>query len=215
MPVVWAMSFPWHLGLSLISLSLVLGFSFEYLLHNIFHHTKWISMIGGLTAVMIGLSTISVNQANIDFAEKKYGFDLALARNALLNPPDIKNKLNANSVIVIEDNTFNHGYILGNLYPLNLLYTIGTYDIHAMEATQSRSYFKFQSTYAGTYFRYAYLMPDLKEEVVPFNMNEMSKVPDIVFYKWLAHFDNIFCLGYDAAGNWHDRTAQFKEKVTQ
>lgn len=215
LPIGWGMSLPWHLSLSLVCLCMLAGFSVEYLERYVTANPYWVTVTGGFVTLLIGINTIPVNKANISYVQAKYGMELALARNALLNPPDIKNKLNKDSVIVVEGRTYQDGYSLGNYYPLHYLYTIGTYDIHLMEALHSRSYFKFQSIYAGTYFRWAYLMPILKEEVVPFQINKMNKVPDIVLYKWLQNFQNIFCIGYDDAGNWQDRTEEFKLNIVK
>lgn len=215
LPIGWGMGLAWHLSLTLLCLSAIAGFGVEYLFQHFIHQTKWQMFSCGALALLIGLSTLLVNDENIAFALAKNKMDFTLMTNAVTNPPAIKNKLNNDSVIVVEDRTSDNGYPMGNYYPLSHLFTLGTYNINQMERTTSRSFFKFQSIYAGTLFRWVYLMPQLKEEVIPFQIDKMNKVPDIVLYNWLKHKNNIFCLGYDDAGRWSDKTDAFKMKLQQ
>ncbi|HSW71142.1 MAG TPA: hypothetical protein VLH77_04100, partial [Gammaproteobacteria bacterium] len=70
-----------------------------------------------------------------------------------------------------------------------------------------------QPVYNGTLFKWAYLMPELREEVYPFEVNHLQEVPDLVLYDWLQHADNIFCVGYDANAQWHDRSVLFRKNL--
>ncbi len=215
LPLGWGMGLPWHLSLTLLCLSMLSGFGVEYLLGYLMREKQWRMVSGGALALLIGLSTVYVNDENIAFAKAKYKADFVLMTNALAHPPAIQHKLNADSVIVIEDRTSHDGYSLGNYYPLENLINLGAYNINNLERSHSRSFLKFESIYAGTLFRWVYLKPELKEEVIPFEISKMNAVPDIVLYTWLQHKNNIFCLGYDDAGNWYDRTEMFKQKLAE
>lgn len=214
LPLCWGMGLPWHLNLTLLSLSMLAGFGFEYMLDYMKLNTEWRTFIGGTLALLIGLSTLVVNQQNITFAKAKYKYEFLLMTSAVSHPPAIKTQLNEDSVIVVEDRTAHDGYTLGNYYPLSDLFTLGTYDVHELERSYSRSFLKFQSIYGGTLFRWVYSMPALREEVIPFEIDKMNKLPDIVVYNWLQHQNNIFCLGYDESGNWYDKTEAFKKNLS-
>jgi hypothetical protein len=67
--------------------------------------------------------------------------------------------------------------------------------------------------YNGRLFRMAYLLPNLQEEVYPFQIANMQRVPDIILRNWLKHAADIFCVGYDKEGVWHDRTVDFRQKI--
>jgi hypothetical protein len=215
LPIIWARAFPWHFSLPLLFLSLIIGFSVEYLCRAFITHKIGVYVLGGCLAIAIGLTAIKVNQMNIDYEMQTQGFALTLARNAVMHPPPIKAQLHADSLIVIEDSTFDDGYRLGNLYPLPFLLKLGTYDFNKMESIQANSFFKFRSIEAGTFFKLAYLMPTLKEEIVPFQVNKMGKLPNVVIYDWLQQGQDIFCFGYDKKASWHECTTEFKVNLAR
>lgn len=215
LPIAWGIAGPWHLNLSLLFLGLAMGFSVDFLLHKATYHSLVASRITFFIGLLIGLTTILVNYVNLRAVVKHDGFSITLNRNALLNPPPIKNQFNNNSTLVIEDSNYMDAYILGNSYPINLLKTVGTYDFNYLNLLQQYSLFKFDSIEGGTLFRFSYLMPSLREEVVPFKITQMSLVPEIVIYHWLQRINNIFCLGYNESGNWFDHTADFKKNLLQ
>ena len=80
---------------------------------------------------------------------------------------------------------------------------------------QRYSFLQFQPTYNGTLFKWAYLIPSLKEDVVAFTVEQMDTdhISNQFIYNWLQHVNNIFCLGYDKQAHWHDRTALFKKNL--
>lgn len=213
LPIGWAMGMPWHLSLTLVCLSMMMGWSVEYVCHLWIKKTIVLNLLGITIAILIGLIAIPVNDANI----KKYASNqslflpLTLSRNAVLHPPDIKNKLFNNSVIVVENSMQLDPYLLGNgTYPL-----VASSEPNALYSAriQKSNFIKMQSDYNGFMFRWAYLMPSLREEIYPFSIDKMNNVPDIMIYNWLQQYNNIFCLGYDKNANWHDRTSIFKKNL--
>lgn len=137
------------------------------------------------------------------------GTSLSLAKNAISHPPLIKNQLNVNSVIIVEDNLLKNDYEIGNShYPL--IY-VGEFDYQKLMKLNQINFVKIQANYNGKFFQQAYLMPSLREEEVPFQIEKMNKVPDSILYAWLRQYPNIFCFGYDKQGNWYDRTSTFKK----
>jgi hypothetical protein len=210
LPVMWNHAMPWHLAASLVFVSLMMGFSCEYLARLAIKNSAWMNSLGAGFALLLGLTTITVSDAKIQSLNAiPDSFILQLNRNAVLHPPAIKNQLNADSVLVVEDSTVNNDYLLGDsIYPYELY---GSVDIH--RALPATGFYQYPSVYGGTLFRWAYLMPDLKEQVYPFQIDKMQTVSDVTVYGWLQHYDNIFCLGYDAKAGWHDRTARFKQNL--
>ena len=81
------------------------------------------------------------------------------------------------------------------------------------ENIQNHFYVKTQPVFSGLIFKWAYQNPFLHEMIVPFQVNHMEKIPDIILYIWLRHANNIFCLGYDDKSNWHDRSSEFKRNL--
>jgi hypothetical protein len=155
--------------------------------------------------------TLQTDQLNIQkYAELKNGpLALALNRNAVFNPPDLKAKLNNQSLLVVEDSIMQNDYMIGNAaFPFLLVVQQGDYDAIAIE--QQAYMMKFDYAYSGTLFRYAYAIPSLKEEVYPFKIENMNDVPNEIIYTWLQQGNNIFAVGYDKKGNWYDKTAQFR-----
>lgn len=211
LPINWAMGLPWHLSPSLLFLCLIAGFSFEYLGREGLPNKKGINGIGLLLAVLIGLNTIAVNRVNLAHVEARTGFALTLARNAVLHPPLLKEKLSSATVLLVEDSFLHDSYALGNSnYPLFLKPGL---DYDALEKAQAFSFLKYQPIYNGYLFKWAYLQPGLQEEVYPFEVNHLNRVPDAVLHNWLQHYDDLVCLGYDRQGQWLDRTAELKRNL--
>jgi hypothetical protein len=211
MPIAWGRARPWHLSLSLVFFSLMVGFCFDYFFHCVFRKNSGIHLIGISIAIFFGLTTLSVANINIHFLKNnKKSFALQLNRNAVLSAPAIQKQLNADSVVVVEDSLLHNDYLLGDsIYPFEL-YGESADINHLMS---NKSFYEFPYVYGGTLFRWAYLMPSLHEQVYPFQIGEMNKVPDVTIYNWLQHYDNIFCVGYDSKAIWHDRTADFKKNL--
>ncbi|MBX3709891.1 MAG: hypothetical protein KIT56_04480 [Gammaproteobacteria bacterium] len=212
LPFSWAMGGPWHYSLTILCLGLAMGFSIEYWSHILIKSKRGVFLSCGIIAVVIASMTICVNKDNINKYKvmEEGAFGITLNRNAVFYPPNIKSKLNSDSIIVVEDSILRNDYFMGNAaYPFLLFLGNAEYDI--LQRRQSAFFLKFHHTYSGTLFRYAYLMPTLKEEVYPFKIDKMHDVPNEIIYNWLQHFDNIFCLGYDENANWHDKTVLFKQ----
>jgi hypothetical protein len=214
LPLSWASAAPWHHSLTLVCLSLAMGFSIDYFLYRVGLRKIAAVMICMLIAAGITLTAIPVNQENINkYLETKEGpLGFGLTRNAVLHPPNIQNKLRPDSLIIVEDSLLQNDYFLGNAaYPFQLFFTGNDYD--KMQLKQRYYYLTFHHTYSGTLFRYAYLMPTLKEELFPFRVEKMDVITNEIIYNWLAHYYNLFCLGYDKNANWYDKTDLFKKNL--
>lgn len=213
LPFCWAVGGPWHYSPALIFMCLIMGFGFEYI-GRLMPIKFYILCASGILINLI--AAVDVNNVNI----KKYDFtqDGALGininRNAISNPPNIKSQLTPNSMIVVEDSILHNDYMMGNAaYPYLLFLGEGDYDY--IHQKQEPFFLKFHHTYSGSFFRYAYLMPSLKEELYPFQVERMSEVPNEIIYNWLKHYDDIFCLGYDLNGEWQDKTKIFKQQLNK
>jgi hypothetical protein len=212
LPICWAAGLPWHLSLSLLFLSLIMGFGCEFLLRNFLKNKMTVAVVGIVSSILIASTTVIVDKVNIKYISgAPEGFAYAVSRNAVVNPPAIKDQLNADSVVVVEDSAGIGDYALGNGgYPFFLL---DNFDYDKFNKKQRSRYVQYQLRYNGTLFRWAYLLPALKEEYFPFQVEEMAGVSDEAIYDWLQHFNNIFCLGYDKQGVWSDRTTLFKKNL--
>ncbi|HVY53820.1 MAG TPA: hypothetical protein VHA13_04810, partial [Gammaproteobacteria bacterium] len=207
----WAMAFPWHLSPTLIFCALLLGFSLEFLLHALINNKNIINLLFFAITAILSAATIFVNQSNIAKIMQSEGFAFQLLHNAITQPPNIKDQLNQSSVLVVEDSILHSNYVLGSAgYTFS---SLGNFDFDGLKHLQNFSVIKFEPIYNGTLFKWAYLMPDLQEELYPFKISQMNKVPDVILYNWLQHSDNIFCLGYDESSKWIDKTAAFKKKL--
>jgi hypothetical protein len=209
MPVMWGKVFPWHLALSLVFFSLMLGFGFEYFCQLIFRNAIWVRVASVAFVIALGISTILVGETNTDFFQQDLlGFALKVNHNAVFKAPAIKNQLNNESVVIVENGVLGNEYLLGDsIYPFEI-YADGL-DRHRL--IPAKGSYDYPYVYGGTLFRWAYLMPKLQEQVYPFTIDKMRDVPTVTIYNWLLHFDNIFCLGYDENANWHDKTVAFKK----
>jgi hypothetical protein len=214
LPLAWAAGGPWHYNLTFLCYCLMMGFSAEYFMRRLKIKPGMLAVYCGLISSIIAFVGITVNIENITKYKKiREGFlGMALNRNAILSPPPIKNQINKDSILVVEDSSLHNDYFLGNsAYPLLLSFNNKDYD--NFQEREKHFYISFQSTYSGNLFRYAFLMPSLKEELYPFKIEEMNAIPNEIIYNWLKHFNNIFCLGYDFLGNWQDKTSAFKKNL--
>ncbi|VVC77001.1 hypothetical protein AQUSIP_23280 [Aquicella siphonis] len=214
LPFSWAMGAPWHYSLTLLCLSVIAGFCVERLAHKTIGKYAWVRLLCLSLSFCILCVAFDVNRVNIDkYASLANGsLGLALNRNAVLRPPAIKSRLNPDSLLVIEDSLLHNDYLMGNsAYPFLLFLGSGEYEL--LENRQKKFYLSFHHTYSGTLFRYAYLMPGLKEEVYPFQIERMEEVPNEILYNWLLHYNNIFAFGYDKQGVWYDKSQLFKQRV--
>lgn len=218
LPVCWGWGLPWHLSLSLLFLSMLMGLSGEYLFRKLTKYKNGSEALCFLAALGVGLTAIQVNQTNINYYLAEQGFPLAVERNAVLHPPVLKAKLDAQTVLVVEDSSIHDAYLLGaSIYPFYFSFKLNSLNLDANEQQYEQAkkslFLRQQPVYNGTLFRWAYLMPELQEEVYPFQVEKMEEVPDAIIYNWLQHQNNIVCLGYDKQANWHDRSVLFKEKL--
>ena len=211
LPIAWGRARPWHLAFSLVFFSMMLGFCFDYFCHQLLRNKKWINSLGAVLIVLSGFAGFSVEALNVTFLKTDASnFPLRLDRNAVLHAPDIKNQLNAESVLIVEDSTVHSDYLLGNsVYPLELY--SDNLDLHRL--IQLKGFYAYPYVYGGTLFKWAYLMPNLQEQVFPFEINKMRLVSTLTIYNWLRHYDNIFCVGYDQEAVWHDKTLAFKKNL--
>ena len=207
LPVLWIHVEPWHLVLALLFLSLLLGFGIAFFTKS--HLAANTIVIGS-----IALVTVFMNASQIQFIQDSLnGFALTFNRNAVLHPPTLSGKLNNDSVIVEEDSgNLRNDYVYGNsTFPL-----VGMKSLVGKHTLGRSTFYVYPYVYGGTLFRWAYLNPNIREQTFPFIISDMEKIrQDEVIYNWLQHINNIFCLGYDSAGVWHDRTTVFKQKLLQ
>lgn len=212
LPFCWGMGGPWHYSLMLITLGLLMGFSVESLVNKATQSCLLRRFIILTLFVILALYGVQVNQLNIAKYENLLDSDslgLTVNQTAVLSPPPIQSKLTKDSIILIEDSYVHSDYLLGNAaYPY--LLTLSQSDYELLEKKQQAYLIKYHHTYSGNLFRYAYLMPEAREEVYPFEIDKMNVIPNEVIYRWYRTINNIFCLGYDKVGNWHDKTEQFK-----
>lgn len=214
LPTLWSAGMPWHMHESLVCWSLLLGFGFDFAGKH-FVSEKKLMTIGLSVAVLVGLTTIAVDKAYVKIANdrSKSEFFSVLDRNAVFYPPAIGKKLNANSLIVVEDHDMLNDYTLGDSFFSYNAFIGGNVDFAATEFKEKTIFLKHNPRYNGTLFRWAYLMPHLREEIYPFKIEAMKDVSDNAIYAWLEHFNNIFCVGYDKQNNWYDRTEVFKKNL--
>ena len=208
-PIAWGRARPWHLSMTLVFSSLLIGYCFETICQFFIVSGRMRNIAGVVCALVFGLLAFPVAMQNVMSLDGLYA---TLNRNAVLHPPAIKSQLNKESVLVVEDSLFHDSYALGDsAYPIEPF--VESLDLRRVIPT--KSFYEFPPTYAGTLFRYAYLLPALNEEVYFFQIDNMQVIPQITIYHWLQHFNNIFCVGYDKNGVWFDKTAAFKKNLLQ
>lgn len=214
LPVLWSVGAPWHLSLTIIFFSMLAGYSCELLGRFIITNNKALTFLLIALSLLIAATTIPMNNANLQAYEKmkKINFLLALNRNAIEHPPLIKDKLDAKSLIVVEDSSLHSDYAIGNAaYPFLIVLNDQTFPV--FNTMQPFYFMKFHPNYSSNLFRWAYLMPQLKEELYPFIISKMNEVPNEIIYNWLKHYPNIFCIGYDDNASWSNRTNNFKHQL--
>lgn len=197
---------PWHINMAIVAIALAMGFSFEYLFHWLSKNKTSLLVTGSVITLLLGLTNIIFINAQINTPHNQTNFILKVNHNAVFNPPNIKNKLTSESILVVEDTRPIGEYALGNgFYPINDLNTFKQY---------TKGYFlKPDIIYNGTLFRWAYLMPNLKEEIYAFHADHMQNIPDDILYTWLQNYNNIYSVGYDDQATWHDLTPIFKKNL--
>jgi hypothetical protein len=208
LPILWGRGKPWHLSLSLVFVSLLSGFSLEYLGHLFIRNKALVNKTGIVFATALGLAAFAVASSNTHY----FNTDAALRtnRNAVFNAPAIKNQLNTESVVIVEDNILRDSYLLGDsIYPQEAF--VNNFELKRLIPIQG--FYQSPNVYGGTLFKWAYKLPALNEQVYPFDITKMQTIPSITIYNWLQHINNIFCLGYDKTGSWFDRTAAFKQNL--
>lgn len=214
LPLLWGAGQPWHLSLTLLFLSILFGFSFEYVFNRLLlekmdpiRHASVLAI-----SLSIGLTAYGVNQKNIQriILDQDLNFKLKLNRNAILHPPRIKQQLNTHSLVVVEDG-MEESYMFGaGFYPLQIT---DPSDYILVKKRNHMIFLKIKSHFNGTLFRWAYLFPNLREELYPFQIDKMKNVSDETIYDWLQSYKNIFCLAYDEKANWLDKTSIFKQQL--
>lgn len=215
LPFGWGMGNPWHYSLSILMLSLIAGFSYDYLVSCFRRNHATSFAFCGLFSLIVGFSCFATDLAGIRAMTESPTNNLILTalRNAVNNPPDIKQALNRNSVIIIEDNLIRSPYMVDGAGTLPYYLQQFKDDFKYLAKTDPLLLLKNDPNYSGTLFRYAYAMPSLREQAYPFSVEQMNRVPDQIIYQWLKQPDNIFCLAHDVNGNWFDKTRLFRENL--
>jgi hypothetical protein len=213
LPIVWGLGYPWHLSLSLICEAILLGFGFELFIVTMITNKKLAYMSGMTIATVIAVTTYDIDSANINYlSHTRDGFAERLSYNAVFHPPALKQQLNNESVLIVEDSESIGDYWLGDsTYPLWL--TLGENLDYNNFFHPDQVFIRIQPTYNGTLFRWAYLMPGLKEEVTNFKMYKLEKISDDHLLSWLRQGNNIFSVAYDKDGDWFDNTATFRKNL--
>lgn len=226
LPIVWGMGFAWHLSLTILMLSIVMGFSVDFLLSLVSSQRIHIGLCIVLSLI-ISLFALPNNRAVIYFYNQIPIFNIL--RNAVFHPVLSSPVLNSHSLIVIE-NSKNDSYMMGTgwfpiysyLQPAKA--TKKDNSDSWIDATHLLFYLSLQGWSArkldanenGLLFKWAYLNPSLQEEDVPFTVKEMGtkKVSDFAIYYWLRHANNIFCYGFnEKTARWVDDTVIFKRAL--
>lgn len=217
LPFAWGMGGPWHYSLFLISFGMMIGLSIERLISKTgcrLPLQRFIMLSAFLLLVCFGIRVNQVNIAKYSHLPEPDVLGLQLNKTAVFAPPAVKSRLTSHSIILVEDSFVHSDYLLGNsAYPFFLFLTNGEYA--GLERRQQAYLMKFHHTYSGDLFRYAYLMPNLREENYPFDINQMAEVPNEVIYRWLKNTADILCFGYDKNANWYDKTASFNQHLTK
>lgn len=216
LPVCWGMGAPWHLSLTLLFLSFLFGFSFEYLIsyHAPLAVSKHSSVLL-LMSLVIAFSAYGVNCANVNryIFDRGLNFQLQLNRNAILHPPAIQSRLTENSLLVVMEPDFKNSYMMGaGSFPLQLE---NPENIALAKVSNQMTLFKIPMIDGGTLFRWAYLQPHLREQLSPYRMTQMTAMPNEIIYDWLQSYPQVFCLTYDDHANWVDNTSLFKQHLLQ
>ncbi len=212
-PLGWGIGAPWHFNLTLVMLGLLFGFSAEYVANVFFQHHSYIKWCGIFAALCIGLTSVVTNMAIVNNYQSHPMLDkpLTLGRNGFVNPPQLSGKLTNQSLLIVDDSIYRYPYFIGaGFYPLQLYYVSyrNFYLQVIMEPT--RFFLPLDTNYNGSLFRWAYQAPDMKEELIPFNIHQMSKVSPLLIYQWLVHYHDIHYLSYDEHSQWRNMTNQFK-----
>ena len=214
LPFAWATGAPWHYSLTIIFLGCIAGFCIEYLSHQLKLNSRASEvMIGLMVLILLNMAVIGNHENIKKYSKLELGeLGLTLNHNAIHHPPPIKTKLNNESLLIVEDSVVHNDYLMGNsAYPFLLL--LSAQDYLALEKKQNAFVLKFHPHYNGNLFRYAYLMPNLKEEIFPFRVENMSEIANEIIYNWMSMNGNIFCVGYDSRGHWRDKTELFKKNL--
>lgn len=215
-PLGWGIGAPWHFNLTLAMLGLIFGFSAEYISHEFIHRPSIIKWGGMFVAACIGLTSVVTNLSIVHSYQSHPMLDkpLTLGRNGFVNPPSLSEKLTNQSLLIVEDSIFKYPYFIGaGFYPLQLYY-LANRNFYLRIITEPTHFFlPLDTNYNGSLFKWAYNHPNIKEEVVPFSLNDLSRVTPSLLYQWLVHYPDIFYIAYDDHGQWHDMTNQFKSKL--
>jgi hypothetical protein len=215
LPLAWGLGFPWHLSLSLVCEGLLLGFGYEYYVGNLI--SKPVATITGAgLALLLFVSAYQIDSLNISFYNTTpAGFASTLNRNAISHPPAISDHFNADSILVVQDRQNLGDYLIGDsTYPALTIMHNDNFNFDKMFAWGGTNIFwHINPVYNGTLFRWAYLLPNLQEEVIPFTNTDMQLVADALLLDWVRHINNIFCVTYNKNGEWFDNTSVFKKIV--
>jgi hypothetical protein len=214
LPIIWGGGHPWHLSLSYVCEALLVGFGVEFYLRSFFSTTVTI-VLGSMLALMLALGTYQIDQLNLHgIANLPAGYALKLNYNAVMHPPALKSQLNVDSILVVQDHLNMGDYYFGDsVYPALTLTTADNFNFDTLIPGQQHMFWRAQPKYNGTLFRWAYSLPQLQEEVVPFTDSDLRLITDAMLGDWLRHINNIFSVAFDKTGNWFDNTARFKLSI--
>jgi hypothetical protein len=214
LPIIWGAGHPWHLSLSFVCEAMLVGFGIEFYLRNFFSATGSI-VLGSMLALILALGTYQIDQLNLrKIADMPAGYALKLNYNAVMHAPAIKSQLNADSILVVQDHLNMGDYYFGDsVYPALTLTSVDNFNFDTLIPGQQNMFWRAQPKYNGTLFRWAYLLPELQEEVVPFTDTDLRLITDAMLGEWLRHINNIFSVAFDQGGNWFDNTARFKQSI--
>lgn len=210
LPVGWGLGYPWHYNLALMMLALLVGFSVEYVFRQCYLTQLSINVAGVLIALTLGVTATATNMVQ---ANNLKG-DMPPLYAAVMRPPLMSGALNNNSLVIVGDSIERNAYALGAAsYPCRLYYQDSN-KRYILAALSNQFYFYHVSPdFDASLFRMAYLLPGMKEQVVPYQVDHLEQVNPSLLYQWLQHYDDIHFLTYDNQGNWYDLTKQFKQSI--
>ncbi len=209
-PVYWGMALPWHWNLSILFLGMLLGLGVEYFIRQLVLKPIMQKSIYSIILTSFIMVAIQLNAINLNsFLREDTG--MPVTRAAIFNPPNIRAQLNSESIILIATNIDQAAYSFGNS-KFDYL-SIPDLDFDWVRLSNAMMYRQFDPYYNGTLFKWAYLIPELREELFLFNVDAMQHVQSFSIWRWHQALANIFCFSADKDFTWHNETDQFKKNL--
>lgn len=211
-PFGWGAGYPWHFNLSLMMLSLLFGFSAEYVATEFSQAQAMINKVGAGIAVFIAFTSFYTNERQVEMY--KPHLPTEIIHQAMWKPPVLNGQLRKGRYLIVEDSYVKNSYSFGaSFYPFSVLYQ-ARQSGYVSYMTNLKNYFlEVDPNYSGSLFKLAYQQPDFKEQVIPYQIDHLELVITPLLYQWLQHYPDIYYIRYDKKGGWHDLTDKFKQNL--